>query len=157
MTEKIITKEKLREYINLNTTEKFIFTCGCFDIIHKGHIKYLEQAKNLGTKLIIALNSDKSVKKLKGEDRPIFNENDRAIHLAAFYFVDFIVIFDDDRPDDLLDYLKPSIHVKGGDYKIEQIPERKVVYNYGGEVVVLPVESGYSTTNIINTIMKQHN
>lgn len=130
--------------------KKIVFTNGCFDILHLGHITYLEQAKKQGDILIVGVNSDKSVKKLKGNERPINAEKDRALLLSALKSVDYTIIFEEDTPEDLISYLKPSIHVKGGDYKKEDLPETKIVEAYGGEVIILNFVEGKSTTNIIN-------
>lgn len=132
--------------------EKIVFTNGCFDILHKGHIEYLAKAASLGTKLIIGLNSDASVKRLKGESRPVNNENDRAILLAALSFVDQIVIFDTDTPRDLIQYVQPDILVKGGDYNPQEIVGYDIVKAKGGEVVTIDFIEGYSTTILLNKI-----
>ena len=132
--------------------EKIVFTNGCFDILHKGHIEYLAKAASLGTKLIIGLNSDASVKRLKGEYRPVNNENDRAILLAALSFVDHIVIFDTDTPRDLIQYVHPDILVKGGDYNPQEIVGYDIVKAKGGEVVTIDFIEGYSTTIFLNKI-----
>lgn len=141
--------------INDNWKDKtIVFTNGCFDIIHSGHINYLSRARDLGDKLIIGLNSDDSVRRLKGPSRPINNAKDRAYLLAAFAFVDAIVIFDEDTPFELISIIKPSILVKGGDYTKETIVGADLVENSGGKVVVLPFLPGYSSTNIIEKILK---
>lgn len=132
--------------------EKIVFTNGCFDILHKGHIEYLAKAASLGTKLIIGLNSDASVKHLKGESRPVNNENDRAILLAALSFVDQIVIFDTDTPRDLIQYVQPDILVKGGDYNPQEIVGYDIVKAKGGKVVTIDFIKGYSTTILLNKI-----
>lgn len=129
--------------------KKIVFTNGCFDILHLGHISYLAEAKKQGDILIVGVNSDSSVKKLKGTERPINSEKDRAALLSALKSVDYTIIFEEDTPEDLIGYLKPSIHVKGGDYKKEDLPETKIVEGYGGEVVILNFIEGKSTTNII--------
>lgn len=135
--------------------KKVVFTNGCFDILHAGHITYLNEAKRLGDILLIGVNSDKSVKKLKGETRPINSENDRALVLGELKAVDYTVIFDEDTPENLIACLKPSIHVKGGDYKKEDLPETKIIESYGGEVIILSFVEGKSTTNIIEKINKK--
>jgi rfaE bifunctional protein nucleotidyltransferase chain/domain len=129
--------------------KKIIFTNGCFDIIHRGHIEYLYKAKQTGDILIVGLNSDISVRRLKGEKRPINDEYARAIVLAALYFVDYVIIFNEDTPLNLIKHIKPHILVKGGDYKVEDIVGNKFVKEYGGDVIILPLVMGYSTTNII--------
>lgn len=132
--------------------KKVVFTNGCFDILHVGHLRYLNEAKKQGDILIIGVNSDSSVKRLKGETRPINNQFDRAELLCGLKSVDYAVIFEEDTPEELIATLKPSIHVKGGDYKKEDLPETKIVESYGGEVRILSFVEGKSTTNIVNKI-----
>lgn len=132
--------------------KKVVFTNGCFDILHRGHVTYLNEAKRQGDILVVGVNSDASVKKLKGESRPINSEYDRAFVLDGLKAVDYTVIFEEDTPEDLIACLKPSVHVKGGDYKKEDLPETKIVESYGGKVVILNFVEGKSTTNIINKI-----
>ena len=132
--------------------KKVVFTNGCFDILHRGHVTYLNEAKRQGDILVVGVNSDASVKKLKGESRPINSEYDRAFVLDGLKAVDYTVIFGEDTPEDLIACLKPSVHVKGGDYKKEDLPETKIVESYGGKVVILNFIEGKSTTNIINKI-----
>lgn len=132
--------------------KKVVFTNGCFDILHVGHLRYLNEAKKQGDVLIIGVNSDSSVKRLKGETRPINNQFDRAELLCGLKAVDYAVIFEEDTPEELIATLKPSIHVKGGDYKKEDLPETKIVESYGGEVRILSFVEGKSTTNIVNKI-----
>lgn len=132
--------------------KKVVFTNGCFDILHVGHLRYLNEAKKQGDVLIIGVNSDASVKRLKGESRPINNQFDRAEMLSGLKSVDYTVIFEEDTPEELIATLKPSIHVKGGDYKKEDLPETKIVESYGGEVRILSFVEGKSTTNIVKKI-----
>lgn len=132
--------------------KKVVFTNGCFDILHVGHLTYLEEAKRQGDILVVGVNSDLSVKRLKGESRPINSEKDRATLLAGLKAVDFTVIFSEDTPCELLEELKPTIHVKGGDYTKEQLPETEIVERNGGEVRILGFIEGKSTTNIVNKI-----
>jgi len=129
--------------------EKIVFTNGCFDILHVGHVTYLEQAANLGKHLIVGVNTDASVKRLKGENRPLVNEKDRARILASLGCVDAVVLFDEDTPAKLIAGIKPDILVKGGDYKPEEVAGRESA----GEVRILPFEEGYSTTGIIQKIV----
>jgi rfaE bifunctional protein nucleotidyltransferase chain/domain len=137
-----------------NAGKKIIFTNGCFDILHRGHIEYLTAAADLGDVFIIGLNSDESVRGLKGENRPAVDEGSRALIMASFEFVDHVVIFPEETPCDLLEILQPDIWVKGGDYKnIEDLPEYGIVTSYGGEAIVLPFIEGYSTTEIFNRIL----
>src|SRR5690606_34524896 len=122
---------------------------GCFDILHRGHLEYLQAAADLGDILVVGLNSDASVKRLKGENRPINNQNDRAFALASLVFVDAVIIFDEDTPLELIQRVKPNVLVKGGDYSIGNIVGADFVKNIGGEVQVIPFVDGYSTTQII--------
>ena len=131
-----------------------VTTNGCFDILHVGHVRYLEQAKSYGDILIVALNSDKSVKKIKGENRPINNENDRAEVLSALRSVDYVVLFDETSPIDLLLKIKPDVHTKGADYNIETLPEAKGIIEAGGRIEFIPFVQGKSTTAVIEK-MKQ--
>lgn len=128
---------------------KIVFTNGCFDLVHKGHIDYLFKAKQLGDVLIVGLNSDKSVKKLnKGENRPIQDENSRAIILSSLYFVNALVLFDEDTPLDLIKLIQPNVLVKGSDYKVEEIAGHEVVLSRGGEVKLIDYLPGFSTSGI---------
>ena len=131
---------------DIKTVEKkIVFTNGCFDILHKGHIDYLEKSKKLGDYLIVGLNSDASTKKLKGDDRPINKEQDRKRILEALKFVDEVIIFEEDTPYNLIKSIKPDIITKGGDYKTKE----EVVGNDLSEIVLIPYVEGYSTTNIL--------
>ncbi|MGO2119089.1 MAG: D-glycero-beta-D-manno-heptose 1-phosphate adenylyltransferase [Fusobacterium sp.] len=134
--------------------KKVVFTNGCFDILHVGHLRYLNEAKKQGDVLIVGVNSDDSVKRLKGDTRPINGENDRAEMLCGLKAVDYTVIFKEDTPERLIEELQPSIHVKGGDYTKDQLPETKIVESYGGEVRILSFVEGKSTTNILNKIKR---
>ena len=129
--------------------EKVVFTNGCFDIIHIGHLINLSQCADLGTKLIVGLNTDASVKRLKGSDRPINNEYDRALLLAGFSFVDAVVLFDTDTPYDLIDTVKPNILAKGGDYKPTEVVGHDIVTKNGGKVAIIKIIEGFSSTSII--------
>ena len=132
--------------------KKTVFTNGCFDILHIGHVRYLKESAKYGDVLIIGLNSDSSVKKLKGETRPINNELDRAELLSELNFVDYVVIFDEDTPQKLLDEIKPDIYTKGADYTLETLPEASVVIKNGGKVEFINLIEGKSTTNVIKKI-----
>ena len=125
-----------------------VFTNGCFDILHAGHIEYLEKSKALGSKLIVGLNSDNSVRKLKGSTRPINNQEDRKKMLEALRCVDEVIIFEEDTPYQLISRLRPNILTKGGDYSIDNIRSRSLVE----EVIIIPFKEGYSTTNIVEKI-----
>lgn len=133
--------------------KRLVFTNGVFDIIHAGHISYLEEAKALGDLLIVGLNSDESVKMLgKGPNRPINPLADRTVVIGALRCVNGVLSFSEKTPEGLIAQLKPDVHVKGGDYKVEDLPESKIVYGYGGEVVILPFLAGRSTTKILERI-----
>lgn len=157
--EPIAKKIKLRSEIaaitkNLKTEgAKIVFTNGCFDLLHLGHVRYLREAKKLGDILIVGLNSDASVTALKGPNRPYVSEMERAEILASLECVDFVIVFPELRPDNLIRLIRPDIHVKGGDYKLSELPERKVVESLRGKVVVIPPIKGRSTTNIVDKIL----
>ena len=129
---------------------KIVFTNGCFDILHRGHFDYLRRSKSLGNFLIVGLNSDDSVRSLKGNDRPINNQNIRAENLSKLDYIDAVIIFNEETPEKLINLLLPDILTKGGDYKINQIVRSDIVINNGGKVKILPHIKGYSTTAIIN-------
>ena len=143
---------ELEEFLSKNQGKKIVFTNGCFDIIHKGHVTYLNEAKKLGDLLVIGLNSDASVKRLKGSERPINNEWDRQYVMGQLKAVDFVEIFHEDTPLNLILKVKPKVLVKGGDWKIDQIVGAKEVIESGGEVFSLQFVDGYSTTSIIHKI-----
>ncbi len=153
---KIKSQKELRATIEgwQSNGEKVVFSNGCFDILHLGHIDYLEKARNLGDRLVIGLNSDDSVKKLKGEERPINKELARSRMLAALAFVDGISIFNEDTPQELIKFLQPDILVKGSDYSIETIVGADFVIARGGEVKTIDLVDGYSTTDIIKKIKR---
>lgn len=132
-----------------------VTTNGCFDILHVGHVRYLEETKKFGDVLIVALNSDASVRRLKGEGRPINNENDRAEVLNALKSVDYVVLFDEDSPMQLLAEIKPDVHTKGADYTVETLPEAKVILENGGRVEFIKFVEGKSTTSTIAKINAQ--
>ncbi len=132
--------------------KKIVFTNGCFDLLHAGHITYLAQAKGLGDVLVVGLNSDASVRALKGKERPFVSQEDRALLLASLAVVDFVVLFDDLVPHRLIEAIKPDIHVKGGDYTEADLPEASLVRSYGGQVVILPKVEGRSTTDLVQRI-----
>ena len=133
--------------------DKIVFTNGCFDIIHRGHIEYLAQAASLGNRLIIGLNTDSSVAALKGPNRPVNDEQTRAEILAAFGFVDAVVLFSEETPIHLITAIKPDVMVKGGDYKPDTIVGADIVKTNGGRVEVISFVNGFSTTSIINKIL----
>ncbi len=137
-----------------NKDLKIVATNGCFDILHIGHIRSLQKAKSLGNFLIVGLNSDSSIKRLKGDDRPLNNEKERAEVLAAISCIDFVSIFNDDTAENFLEIVKPQIYVKGGEYSIDILPETKIVKKYNGEIILVPMIPNSSTTNLINKIKK---
>lgn len=145
--------KKLREKIRIEN-RKVVFTNGCFDIIHKGHVTYLNEAKSLGDHLIVGINSDDSVKKLKGKDRPVNNEYDRAFVLDNLKSVDDVLIFNEDTPYDIIKEIIPDLLVKGGDWKEEDIVGSDIVKMNGGKVISLQFVNNYSTTNILEKIEK---
>ncbi len=132
--------------------KKIIFTNGCFDLLHLGHVRYLKEAKRLGDILIVGLNSDNSVRSLKGKDRPLVREKDRAEILSALEAVDYIVIFNESTPKNLIDNIIPDVLVKGGDWEKEEVVGRDTVEAQGGEVIIIPEVKGYSTTTLIEGI-----
>lgn len=133
--------------------KKVVFTNGCFDILHRGHVSYLNEAKSLGDILVIGINTDKSVKRLKGEDRPVNSEADRAFMLLNLKAVDYVFYFEEnDNPYELIKKIQPDILVKGGDWPVEQIIGHDIVLSNGGEVKSLRFEDGYSTTVLINKV-----
>lgn len=149
---KIINRNEIDKIKSTLLNKKIIFTNGCFDILHPGHITYLSMARDLGDVLWIGLNSDDSVKRLKGNNRPINQVDDRALLLAAMMFVDFVTVFSEDTPVELIKVIKPDIHTKGGDYKKEDLPEFRTISQYGGKVEIIPFLKGKSTSALIQKI-----
>ncbi len=133
-----------------------VFTNGCFDLLHVGHVKYLQQARSCGDLLVLGLNSDASVKRLKGDKRPLINEHERAHVLAALSCIDFVTIFDEDTPHAIIQTLQPDILVKGGDYLPEEVVGKEIVKSYGGRVEIIPFVDGKSTTQLINRILEKY-
>jgi D-beta-D-heptose 7-phosphate kinase/D-beta-D-heptose 1-phosphate adenosyltransferase len=156
--EKIKEKETLLRIIqDLKTKGKrIVFTNGCFDLLHVGHIRYLEKAKALGDILVVGVNSDDSVRRLKGPGRPILPQEERTEILSGLGCVDYIIVFDESTPMELISSLQPHILVKGGDWAKETIVGREVVERSGGKVVILPFVEGTSTSNLIETILKRY-
>lgn len=132
--------------------KKVAFTNGCFDLLHKGHIASLSQAAKEGDALIVALNADSSVKKLKGEDRPVNDQDSRALIMASLMMVDAVIIFDEETPLELIKTIMPDVLVKGGDYTVEQIAGAKEVIENGGRVAINPILEGFSTSGLIKKI-----
>ena len=149
---KVLSKDMIENFREQQKNKKIVFTNGCFDILHIGHVKYLKEASQLGDILIIGLNSDDSVKRLKGPERPINYEIDRAELLAALDFVDYIVIFEEDTPYELIKRIQPDILVKGGDYCYDNVVGTDIVEKRGGKLVLIPFVEGQSTTNIIKKL-----
>ena len=158
MKEKIRRREDLRRIIeDLKTKGKrIVFTNGCFDLLHIGHIRYLEEARSLGDILVVGVNSDRSVRGLKGPNRPILPEEERAEILSGLECVNYITIFDEPTPLELISSLQPQVLVKGGDWTKEAAVGKEVVEKSGGEVVILPFVEGSSTSNLIETILKRY-
>ena len=153
--DKIVDWSKAKSIINgwKMAGDKIVFTNGCFDILHLGHVDYLEKARLIGDKLVLALNTDASVKRQsKGPERPINDQTSRARLLASLFFVDLVVFFEEETPYDIIAYLLPDILVKGDDYSVENIVGADIVINNGGVVKTVPLVKGYSTTSIINKI-----
>ena len=132
-----------------------VFTNGCYDLLHSGHVRLLESAKSLGDVLVLALNSDASVARMKGPSRPVFSERERAELAAALAAVDAVVIFGEDRPDRALREIRPDVYVKGGDYRIDEVLEAPLVASWAGQTVVLPYFERWSTTRMINKIAQR--
>lgn len=153
---KILALEELSRKCHTwrHKNDKIVFTNGCFDILHFGHLQLLAQAASFGNKLIVGLNSDSSVKKLKGNDRPINHEQDRLFQLASLLVVDAVCLFEEDTPLELIKHIQPNVLVKGGDYTIDTIVGADVVTGYGGSVEIIPFVDGYSTSNTIEQIKK---
>ena len=151
---KIYSREKLKEELDRCQREgkKIVFTNGCFDILHVGHTRYLREAKKIGDILVLALNSDSSVRAIKGERRPLVPEDERADVVASLESVDYVTIFSEVTPLELIEYLKPDILVKGGDWAEEDIVGRESVKRWGGRVVIIPEIKEASTTNIIEKV-----
>lgn len=148
---KIVDFSKIKDLVSNWKKEgnSIVFTNGCFDVLHYGHVSYLAEASDLGDKMIIGLNSDCSVRRLKGETRPINGQHERAVLLSALQFVDAVVIFDEDTPENLINTIAPDFLVKGGDYTIDTIVGADFVMSYGGKVITIPIVENFSSTLII--------
>ena len=157
-------RDKIKDLHELEKTIGFlkkkgktiVFTNGCYDLIHIGHLKCFEEGKKLGDVLIVALNSDRSIRSIKGPPRPIIPEGERAEIVSSLEYVDYVTIFDQDDPLDVITSIKPDILVKGGDWNLDTIVGREVVESYGGKVFALPLVKGVSTTQIIKTIASHY-
>jgi D-beta-D-heptose 7-phosphate kinase/D-beta-D-heptose 1-phosphate adenosyltransferase len=151
LPEAIAKREAIRE-----ASGTLVFTNGCFDILHPGHLSYLAEARALGDALFVGLNSDESTRRLKGPKRPVNNERDRAYMLSGLYMVDAVVIFEEDTPFNLVEALKPDVVSKGGDWMTEEIVGGKETVARGGKVVSLPFAQGYSTTELIYRVIRAY-
>jgi len=158
LQKKILNPKSLKKQLESwkDTDKKIVFTNGCFDILHLGHLDLLQEAADLGDVLIVGLNSDTSIKKIKGDNRPINNQKTRTELLASLFYVDFVVTFEDETPIKLVETIIPQIMVKGGDYKKSEIIGADFVEENGGKVVIFPIKKDYSTTNIIDKIREQN-
>ena len=150
--QKIVSRDYFREHALKLHQQKIVFTNGCFDVLHFGHVHYLLQAKELGDILVIGLNSDDSVRRLKGPTRPINGEKERAFVLAALACVDYVVLFGEDTPKELIETVRPDVLVKGGDYDIAAIVGADFVQRNGGTVTTIPFVEGFSSTRIIGQL-----
>ena len=157
--DKILNRQILKEKLDALRKEgkKIAFTNGCFDILHVGHVRYLREAKKTADVLVLALNSDSSVRSIKGEKRPLVGEEERAEILAALEFIDFVTIFKELTPQELIIYLKPDVLIKGGDWPEDKVVGRDDVKKWGGRVVLIPEVKGKSTTNIVEKIKEVYN
>jgi len=155
---KILSQERLTAVFEgyRQTEQKIVFTNGCFDLLHAGHVRYLQKARNLGDLLVLGLNSDGSIRRIKGEKRPLLHQTERAQILAALDCVDYIIIFEEDTPLKLIQLIRPAILAKGGDYAADEVVGRDFVESYGGELVLIEFEAGKSTTNIIDEVLTRY-
>lgn len=153
---RIYSQVALQQHCNAwrNTGKQIVFTNGCFDILHRGHIELIAAAADKGNILIVGINSDDSVKRLKGQDRPVTNEQDRLFQVASLLCVDAVCMFDEDTPQQLIETIRPDVLVKGGDYTIDKIVGADFVQSYGGTVEIIPFVDGYSTSSTIDKIKK---
>ena len=153
----LIPNEKIEDFCATLCAagQRIVFTNGCFDILHAGHVRYLTQARSLGDCLVLGLNTDASVRRLKGETRPVNRELDRAEVVGALAAVDYVVLFDEPTAEALVEKVRPAVYAKGGDYTRETLPEAKIVERYGGEVHFIGLVPGRSTTKIIERINRK--
>jgi rfaE bifunctional protein nucleotidyltransferase chain/domain len=156
--DKVVTPEALEAILEeaRRRGARVVFTNGCFDVLHVGHARYLEEARALGDLLVVGLNSDSSVQELKGPRRPIVPEAERAELLAGLTAVDYVVVFHEHTPDALIRRIRPDVHVKGGDYLADDLPEAALVRSLGGEVTVVSLAEGRSTTDLVRTILERY-
>lgn len=154
-SEKILSREEALERYGRPRSHTLVFTNGCFDVLHRGHVEYLDRARRLGDRLLVGVNTDASVRRLKGPDRPLVRQDDRARLLAALECVDAVVLFDEDTPRELISAVLPDVLTKGGDYTPEDIVGRREVEAAGGRVDVIPFIEGYSTTELMKRIRRR--
>jgi rfaE bifunctional protein nucleotidyltransferase chain/domain len=154
MRQKLVSRKELQKIVRRFKAAggRVVFTNGCFDILHAGHVRYLRKARALGDLLVIGMNSDGSVRRLKGAGRPLVRQRERAELLAALEMVDYVTIFNEDTPAELIAEIRPDILVKGGDYRMEEVAGRETVEASGGRVVIMPLVRGQSTTRLIGKI-----
>jgi len=158
MPGQVVSLKKLKEFRKKwrKQGKKLVFTNGCFDLLHLGHIRYLKKAKSLGDILVVGLNSDRSVKKIKGEKRPILPEKERAEILSSLWFVDYVVLFNEETPERLIRELEPDVLVKGADWKLKEIVGADLVRSRGGVVRRIPLYKSRSTTSVIDEIIRRY-
>lgn len=151
---KVIKRNDIEQYLSSwrESGKIIVFTNGCFDVLHRGHVEYLIAARKYGDLLVVGVNSDSSVKKLKGDNRPLVGEQDRAFILSQIIPVDAVVLFSEDTPYNMISEVKPDVLVKGGDYSVDEVVGREIVEASGGEVIIIPLVTGRSTTNLIKKI-----
>lgn len=152
---KVLDRTELVRRFGRPRTARLVFTNGCFDLLHRGHVEYLFEARSLGDALVVGINSDASVRRLKGADRPFVAAEDRALLLAALACVDAVTVFDEDTPRDLIAELLPDVLVKGGDYTLDQVVGREEVEGAGGRVALVRLRTGYSSTELLRRIRGQ--
>ena len=154
---KIFIEKDLRKKLDFwrQNGDKIVFTNGCFDLIHLGHIEVLARSADLGDRLIIGVNTDKSIKNIKGKNRPIIKEDSRVKQLAALAFVDAVILFNEPTPNKIIHHINPDIITKGGDYKTKEVVGYETVIQNNGKVVIIPLTKGYSTTSILNKIKNE--
>jgi D-beta-D-heptose 7-phosphate kinase/D-beta-D-heptose 1-phosphate adenosyltransferase len=158
MTDKVKTQDELIPILDTlrKKGKKVVFTNGCFDILHVGHVRYLKEAKGYGDMLIVAVNSDSSVKSIKGDKRPIVSQSERAEVVAGLEMVDYVTMFDEDTPYNLIKKLQPDVLIKGGDWTIDKIVGRDIVEARGGKVIAIPFIEGASTTGIVERVLERY-
>ena len=157
ISNKIFLEKDLKKKLDFwrQKGDKIVFTNGCFDLIHLGHIEVLARSADLGNRLIIAVNTDISIKNIKGKNRPIIEEDSRVKQLAALEFVDAVILFNESTPNEIINLIKPDIITKGGDYNAKEVVGYETVIKNNGRVVIIPLTQGYSTTSILNKIKNE--